>query len=48
VPFVLRAQKTERSDQLSYRIVGPVFIHGLMNSERVAWDELEWQDLVII
>ncbi|KAH8911197.1 HET-domain-containing protein [Coniochaeta sp. PMI_546] len=59
VPFILRAVAAEERDHcpeghlvshdvVLYQIVGPVFIHGLMNAERVIWSDLEWRDVIII
>jgi hypothetical protein len=45
VPFLLRA--VEGRGQ-AYHIIGPVFVHGLMNAERVRWSDFEWQEVLII
>lgn len=26
----------------------PVFLHGLMNGERIRWDEFEWRDITLV
>ena len=56
VPFVLRNVESSSSSSLSnhpqhsdsFRILGPCYVHGLMNGELCKWDEFDWKELVII